>query len=262
MTNDTPVQAEDVIPVRSRISWAAIAAGSLLAVAVFFLLNLLGTAIGLSINDNVSGRSLAIGAVVWAVLVTAGALFLGGFIASQMTTGENKMEGVLYGLLTWAVTFGVLMLIASRAVSGGFTAMVGMANATSNAQAASGATWDENLRGIGVPQAEIDRVRATIPDNANRTREAANNPETRQQIEDNATRAAWYSFLGTLVSMLAAAIGGYVGAGPTLRLFTVRVDRAAAFDRRFPWSVENPAPDIIHDFQNFSDVTQRGLSGF
>ena len=232
MTNDSPVQAEDVIPVRSRISWAAIVAGSLLALAVFFLLNLLGTAIGLSVNDNVAGRSLAIGAVVWAVLVTAGALFLGGFIASQMTTGENKVEGVLYGLLVWAVTFGMLMLLAGRMASG-LTAMVGMANATAaNAQAGSGGTWEDLARNSGVPQAEIDRVRATVPDATTRARDAANDPATRQQIEDNATRAAWYSFLGTLVSMLAGAIGGYIGAGPTLRLFTVRVDRAATFDRR------------------------------
>ena len=233
MTNDTPVQAEDVIPVRSRLSWAAILGGSLLALAVFFLLNLLGTAIGLSIHDNVNGRSLAIGAVVWAVLVTAGALFLGGFIASQMTTGENKAEGVLYGLLVWAVTFGMLMLLATRAVSGGFTAMVGMANATNNAAAANGTTWEEMARNSGVPQNEIDRMRSTLPDATQRARDAANNPENRQQVEDNATKAAWYSFLGTLISMAAGAFGGYIGAGPTLRLFTVRVNRTgAAFDRR------------------------------
>ena len=229
MTNDTPVQAEDVIPVRSRISWAAVVAGSLLALATFFLLNLLGSAIGLSVNDNVSGRSLAIGAVVWAVLVTAGALFLGGFIASQLTTGENKVEGILYGLLVWAVVFGLLMFMAARTASAGLSAMVGMANSANTTAAANGATWEELARNSGVPQNEIDRVRATVPDATAR----ANDPVNRQAIEENATRAAWYSFLGTLVSMIAAALGGYVGAGPTLRLFTVRVRQPnAAFDRR------------------------------
>jgi hypothetical protein len=232
MTNETPVQAEDVIPVRSRISWAAIVAGSLLALAVFFLLNLLGSAIGLSIHDNVNGRSLAIGAVVWAVLVTAAALFLGGFIASQMTTGENKIEGVLYGLLVWALTFGLLMFMLARTAQAGFGAMVGMANAANTTATANGATWEDLARQSGVPPHEIDRMRNTIPDATARARETANDPNARQQVEDNATRAAWYSFLGTLVSMLAAAIGGYVGSGPTLRLFTVRVQQPAAFDRR------------------------------
>jgi hypothetical protein len=228
MTNDTPVQAEDVIPVRSRISWSAIVAGSLLALAVFFLLSLLGSAVGLSIHDNVNGRSLAIGAVVWAVLVTAAALFLGGFIASQMTTGENKIEGALYGLLVWALTFGLLLFMAAQGVKAGFSAMVGMANTTSNAQAIGGGTWEDTLRVMGVPPNEIDRVRSTIPDASARTREAAND----QANQDLTARVAWYSFLGTLVSMLAAGIGGYAGSGPTLRLFTVRVQQPAAFDRR------------------------------
>ena len=233
MTNDTPVQAEDVIPVRSRISWAAVVAGSLLALATFFLLNLLGSAIGLSINDNVNGRSLAIGAVVWAVLATSAALFLGGFIASQLTTGENKVEGILYGLLTWGLVFGMLMFLAAQASRAGLTAMVGMANTANSTAAANGTTWEELARNSGVPQNEIDRMRSTVPNATARANDAANNPETRQQIEDNATKAAWYSFLGTLISMIAAALGGYIGAGPTLRLFTVRVRQpAAAFDRR------------------------------
>ena len=233
MTNDTPVQAEDVIPVRSRISWAAVVAGSLLALATFFLLNLLGSAIGLSINDNVSGRSLAIGAVVWAVLATAAALFLGGFIASQLTTGENKVEGILYGLLTWALVFGMMMFLAAQATRAGLTAMVGMANASANAQTATGNTVDQNLRNMGVPENEIERVKNSIPNFTQRANEAANNPENQRQLEENATRAAWYSFLGTLISMIAAALGGYIGAGPTLRLFTVRVRQpAGAFDRR------------------------------
>src|SRR4051812_28496973 len=107
MTNDTPVHAEDVIAVRSRISWGAIFAGSVLALALYFLLTLLGAAVGLSINDRVSNRGLEIGAVIWAILVTAGCLFIGGFVASQLTTGENKTEGGLYGILVWASMFAM-----------------------------------------------------------------------------------------------------------------------------------------------------------
>ena len=223
MTHDSVVQAEDVIPVRSRISWQAILAGSILALAVHLLLTLLGTAIGLSVHDNVNGRSLAIGAVAWTVVVTAGSLFLGGFIASQFTTGENKLEGAMYGLLVWAVVFGMLMFVAARTVAGGFSAMVGMANTTNNAAATNGANWEDLARQSGVQQNEIDRVRSTLPDASARARDAANDPNVRQNAEEITTRAAWYSFLGTLISMLAAGIGGYIGSGPTLRLLTVRV---------------------------------------
>jgi hypothetical protein len=69
-----------------------------LALGTYLLLTLLGAALGLSINDRVSDRSLTIGAVVWTILVTAWSLFVGGFIASLFTTGENKYEGVVLGL--------------------------------------------------------------------------------------------------------------------------------------------------------------------
>jgi hypothetical protein len=93
MTNDVPVNTNDVVAVKNRISWGAIIAGSVIALAGYLLLTLLGAAIGLSINENVGDRSLAIGAVIWVVLVMIGCLFLGGFFASQLTAGENKVEG-------------------------------------------------------------------------------------------------------------------------------------------------------------------------
>src|SRR5262245_58599796 len=124
MTNDTPVHAEDMIPVRSRVSWSAVLAGSGIAIALYFLLTLLGTAIGLSVHDRVADRSFNVGAVIYAILVTAGALFLGGFIASQMTTGENKIEGVLYGVLVWAVVFALLVTVLSRVVASGMGALI------------------------------------------------------------------------------------------------------------------------------------------
>jgi hypothetical protein len=109
--------------------------------------------------------------------------------------------------------------------------MIGMANATNGSANANGLTWEEMARQSGVPQNEIDRLRATIPDPTARATAAANDPAQRQAIEDNAARAAWYSFLGTLVSMLAAAVGGFVGSGPSLRLFTVRVQQSALDQR-------------------------------
>ncbi|HKB02294.1 MAG TPA: hypothetical protein VKD90_08745 [Gemmataceae bacterium] len=219
MTNDTPVHAEDVIPVRSRINWGAIAAGAGIALALSLLLSLLGSAIGLSINDRVSDRSLGIGAVVWAILVTAGALFVGGFVASQLTTGENKIEGALYGVLVWALTFALLFTVLANLARTGFSAMLGSANSSVVSNTGAG-NWEDALRKAGVPQERIDQARTNV-----------NNPD-QAKVEENARLAAWYGFLGTLVSMLAAAIGGWLGAGPTLKLFAIRVDRTAALDRR------------------------------
>jgi len=233
MTNDTPVHAEDVIAVRSRISWGAIFAGSVLALALYFLLTLLGAAVGLSINDRVSNRGLEIGAVIWAILVTAGCLFIGGFVASQLTTGENKTEGGLYGILVWASMFAMLLLLMATGVRAGFSALVGLATPASNAAANPNANWEAVARQHGATDADIERFRANVNNAPAAVQDAIRNPENRQLVEENATRAAWYSFGGTLISMIAAALGGLVGAGPTFRLFTIQVRRdATAFNRR------------------------------
>jgi hypothetical protein len=230
MTNDTPVHAEDVIPVRGRVSWAAIVAGSALALAVYFLLTLLGTAIGLSIHDRVSDRGFNVGAVIWAILVTAGSLFLGGFVASQLSTGENKIEGALYGLLVWAVVFALMITALAAFVRSGFSAVIGLANPVSNVVASQ--NWEQTARQNGATDADIERSRAEMKNLPERVQNAINDPANREAAEKNATAAAWYAFLGTLIAMLAGAVGGYIGAGPTFRLFTVRVDRAATFERR------------------------------
>src|SRR5947209_3820992 len=93
--NRTTVRVEDVVPLRSRVCWPAIFAGAVLALAVFFVLTLLGAAVGLSVYDSASSRALNTGAAVWAVASTIAALFLGGWFVSQATVGENKLEAAL-----------------------------------------------------------------------------------------------------------------------------------------------------------------------
>src|SRR5215207_9699260 len=100
VANDT-VKAEDIVPVDSRIAWGPVLAGSVLALGTYLLLTLVGTALGLSVHGRVSDRGLAAGAVGWAIVVTAWSLFVGGFIASLFTTGENKFEGAVYGVIVW-----------------------------------------------------------------------------------------------------------------------------------------------------------------
>ncbi|MDY3555234.1 hypothetical protein R5W24_004373 [Gemmata sp. JC717] len=230
---EQPVGVEDLAGVRSRISWGAILAGSVLAVALYFLLTLLGGAIGFSVSDKFGGRTIGIAAAVYAIVVTAFCLFAGGFVASQLTTGENKREAAMYGLLVWAAVFAMLLWLMASGVKAGFNSMVGVATAGGNvadvaAKNVSQADAEEAARRFGFTQQQIDEVKAKAKSAPADARAAAEDPANRQRAEDAAreagdvaTRVTWYSFLGTLVSMLAAAAGGYVGAGPTFRLFAV-----------------------------------------
>lgn len=55
---------------------------------------------------------------------------------------------------------------------------------------------------------------------------AANKDKVEQAKRDTAEagrKVTWWAFVGTILSMAAAAGGGYLGAGPTFRLFATPV---------------------------------------
>lgn len=226
MVADSPVHTEDLVPVRSRIAWPAIIAGSVLALSLYFLLALLGSAIGFSVGDKVSAHSLSVGAAIYAIAVTAVCLFLGGYVASQLTTGENKIEGSLYGIFVWAVVLAMLLWLMASGVKVGFNAMMGVATAgTITANNTQQADWEAAARQAGVPQERIEEWKAKAKDAPAATRQAVENPQNQQAAAEAATRVTWYTFFGAWIAMMAAAAGGYVGSGPTLRLLALSYGR-------------------------------------
>ena len=236
-----PVDVEDLLPVRSRISWGAIAAGAVLALAVYFLLTLLGGAVGLSVSDKFDGRNIGIAAALYAIAVTAVCLFAGGFVAAQLTTGENRREAGMYGLMVWAVVLAMLLWLTASGVRAGFSTMVGVATAGSTAAGAGGqnvsqADFEEYARRAGYTQQQIDDLKSRVKNAPADAKAATEDPATKARVEQTArdagevaTRVTWYTFLGTLVSMLAAVAGGLTGAGPSLRLFAAPVVRSTRY---------------------------------
>jgi hypothetical protein len=217
--NNNGVRAEDLLPVRTRISWGAIFAGVMVALPLYFLLTLLGAAIGLSVHGRVRAENIATGAAVWAIASTLISLFVGGFVASQCTVGENKGEAALYGVIVWGVVFGMLLWLTATGVRAGFHAMVGLAaNGQTAPRDAAAGDWEAMARKAGVSPQTLEagkRDVAATPGAANR---AAQEARAQQAVEEGATQVAWWALVGTLLSMLAAVGGALVGAGPTLRL--------------------------------------------
>ncbi len=168
---------EDLRSVGTRIRWGAILAGASLALGIFFLLGILGAAVGLSIRDTTNPTTLSNGAIAWTIVTTCTALFLGGLVSSVFTVGENKVEAMLYGIIMWAVLLAFFVGLGSAGVHTGFNSLAEMANAARSGTAAVSA--------------------------------------------ESTTRVTWYAFIGCWLSMLAAAVGAVVGAGPTFRLVSV-----------------------------------------
>lgn len=198
--------------VGSRVSWGAILAGAVMAVAVSFLLSLLGAAIGLSMSDEMDSDSLGTGAAVWAVVTTVVALFVGGWITSQCVVGETKSESVVHGIIMWGVVLAMLLWLTATGISSGFSSMLQIANvAGTTASGASEETWQQMAQRAGVSQDQIDQW-------AQQASATAQDPETQRQAKETATEATWWALGGTLLSMIAAVGGALVGAGPTFRL--------------------------------------------
>jgi hypothetical protein len=209
---------EDLVSVGTRVSWGAILAGSLLALGLYFLFASLGTAVGLSISDRTSPTTLKTGTILWAFLTTIAALFVGGLVTSLFTVRENKTEAVLCGVVMWSVLFTFLLVLGAAGVRAGFTAMAATANTPATA------AWETGAREAGVTQEQIQDWRNKQGVTTPATVRA---PQDQQAVTEAATRISWYVFAGTWISMLAAAAGALVGAGPTFRLVAVTLQRSA-----------------------------------
>lgn len=116
-----------------RISWGAIAAGTLLALAIQFTLGLLGLGIGLSSVDPVGRGGLDAGAFasvggLWTIAVVLIGLFVGAFAAGRFAGQTEKTDAALHGAVTWAAsTLLVIYLLTSSAsvVLGGAFGAIG-----------------------------------------------------------------------------------------------------------------------------------------
>jgi len=211
------VRMEDVVEVGSRVSWGAILAGAVMALAIGFVFTLLGAAIGLSFADSATTDTLSMGAAIWAIATTILALFVGGWITSQCVVGETKTESVVHGIIMWGVALAMLMWLTASGIGAGFNSMMQVANVAgvSNSQQ----DWQSVARSAGVPQETIQQWEQQAATAADR----ADDPDAQRQAHDTATQATWWTLGGVVLSLLAAIAGALVGAGPTFRLLPLHV---------------------------------------
>ncbi|MBZ9632008.1 hypothetical protein LB465_14585 [Salegentibacter sp. LM13S] len=110
----------------NRNSWGAIFAGALTALAVAFLLNLLGLGIGLSSIDPLTESDplagLGTATIIWWGLSNLAALFVGGMVAGRMSGFSSGADGGIHGFLAWAlyaiVTFYFLTSTVGSVMNG------------------------------------------------------------------------------------------------------------------------------------------------
>lgn len=132
-TNDgTPLTT--ALPFAKRISWGAVLAGAVLALVIQLSLSLLGLGIGLGTIDPLQEQNpmsgIGIGAGIWWLVSSLASMYVGATVASRLAGIPRRTDGLLHGLLTWAVvtllTFYLLTTAVGRII-GGVTGVAGRA---------------------------------------------------------------------------------------------------------------------------------------
>src|SRR5262252_2292317 len=107
----------------SKISWGAIFAGVILALATQLVLNLLGMGVGAATlspvtGDTPSATSLSIGAGIWFAISSILAALAGGYTAGRLAGIPNESIAGWHGLTTWALATLVIFYLLSSTLGG------------------------------------------------------------------------------------------------------------------------------------------------
>ncbi|MFO1069710.1 MAG: hypothetical protein U1E14_14420 [Geminicoccaceae bacterium] len=158
-------------PAVKRVSWAAIFAGVVVAIAVQMLLALLGAGIGFDMLEPATGgtpegSAFGIGAGLWWLVSNLIALVAGGYTAAWLAGNTLRFDGMLHGVVTWGVTLLLTFYLLTTALGtliGGAFSMVGSVASTAASAAGQGIQAAAPQVAANVsPEQIMDRARALL----------------------------------------------------------------------------------------------------
>ncbi len=122
-TGLAPVDEAHLGKTPTRLSWGAIFAGVVIAVAVQLVLGILGAGIGLTMVDPVAGTTpgaagFGIGAGIYWLITTILALGAGGYAAARVAGVHDRFDALVHGLVVWGVTLILTLYLLTSAVGG------------------------------------------------------------------------------------------------------------------------------------------------
>jgi len=97
------------------IRWGAVLAGVAVGISVQLVLSLLGIASGLSLTSVSAGEAPGTGALIWAGVSMLISALVGSYVAGRMSGLKRKIDGILHGVVAWAVTTLLFVLLATSA---------------------------------------------------------------------------------------------------------------------------------------------------
>ncbi|GAB4514616.1 MAG: hypothetical protein OHK0046_16980 [Anaerolineae bacterium] len=203
---NTPARSVDihntnVLPRRiGRFSWGAIFAGITIALVTMVALNALGLAIGAAtVNPAVEATpidsELGTGAIIWFAASNLLALFVGGYVAGHLSGAYDEVDGVLHGLVTWAVVSLISLFLLTSSVGSLFnTVTTTVSSALNTAGSVIGDVSPEVAQALNLESVTLEGIRSEVNTLLQQTGDPALQPseleETAEQAEDVAQSTA------------------------------------------------------------------------
>lgn len=247
----TVITQENIVrrPLFPAIRWGAVLAGVAVGISVQLVLTLLGIASGLSMTSVQTGEAPGTGALIWAGLSMLVSALVGAYVAGRMSGLKRKTDGILHGVVSWAVTTLLFVWLATSAggslLSGLFSSVGQGANVIVQSGATAGGLTSMLNRQLGTEVSTADmrilqgHIAAGRRDQAisymstnmgvQRDRAAAlvdqalilsgspeqASPQGRAAADraiEGASTAAWVVFGAVALSLVLSFIGGALGA--------------------------------------------------
>lgn len=224
---------ENVMTVRNRVQWGPIVGGVVSALTAFLLLTVLGIALGASVLEpgGETGQAIGTWAAIWGAITAIVSFFIGGWIAARSAAVEGSFAGLMNGLLAGAAGLLLIVWLTASGLGNLFGAIGSSVNGILNVAASAVPAADvspqqaqtavENATGVDAsnPQAVATEAAGAAQQAADQAGEAlaqANNPQTFETVRNS----SFVTFLGLLLPLAAAALGGFAGKHTREELIT------------------------------------------
>lgn len=215
----TPVTPEEDIRtvVLNEISWSAVLAGVVTALALHIILNLFGVGFGAATldpgtGDNPDAETFSAVAALWWTVSGILASLVGGYVAGRTSGRPKESTAGFHGLASWATTTLVIFVMITSSAStiiGGIYGTVSDIVAQNADSAVAGAAQTPNP--IEALRGEAQKMTGQDPANPSpqAKQEAA---ETAEATAKTVSIGAVFAAIALLAGALAAWAGGRMGA--------------------------------------------------
>lgn len=172
----------ETLAFRNRVQWGPILAGIATAIAALLILSVLGLAVGsTALQPRAADANVATGAAIWGIISAIIAFFLGGWVAAKSAAVGGAGSGTLNGLIVGCAMLALLVWAAST----GMGALLGTV---------SGNIGD--IFRLVSGSAAAQQAQQTV---------------SPQDVFNTVKDAAWGTFVGIVLPLIAAALGGWAG---------------------------------------------------